>query len=94
MQDLYANTMRRRRWQLDDRLRLDCCAAPQVGAPRVLFAPQTGAVTRRDLKKSAERLSRRAMKLYDNASETMEQLAERGADVLDRTKEVASRIRT
>jgi gas vesicle protein len=60
----------------------------------VLFAPQTGAATRRDLKKSAERLSRRAMKLYDNASETMEQLAERGADVLDRTKEVASRIRT
>jgi gas vesicle protein len=70
------------------------CGAAVGAALGVLFAPQTGAATRRDLKKSAERLSRRAMKLYDNASETMEQLAERGADVLDRTKEVASRIRT
>jgi len=70
------------------------CGAAVGAALGVLFAPQGGAATRRDLKKSAERLSRRAMKLYDNASETMEQLAERGADVLDRTKEVASRIRT
>jgi hypothetical protein len=53
-----------------------------------------GAATRKELKKTAERLSRRAMKLYDNASETVEQLADRGADVLDRTKEAAARIRT
>lgn len=70
------------------------CGAAVGAALGVLFAPQTGAATRRDLKSSAEKLSRRAMKLYDNASETMEQLAERGADVLDRTKDVASRIRT
>ena len=87
--------MRRRRWQLDDRLRLDCCAAPRWARHSECSSHRRhGAATRRDLKKSAERLSRRAMKLYDNASETMEQLAERGADVLDRTKEVASRIRT
>ena len=70
------------------------CGAAVGAALGVLFAPQTGVATRRDLKKSAERLSRRAMKLYDNASETVEQLAERGADVLDRTKDVAARIRT
>jgi gas vesicle protein len=70
------------------------CGAAVGAALGLLYAPQTGAATRRDLKKSAERLSRRAMKLYDNASETVEDLAERGADMLDRTKDVASRLRT
>jgi gas vesicle protein len=70
------------------------CGAAVGAALGLLYAPQTGAATRRDLRKSAERLSRRAMKLYDNASETVEQLADRGADVLDRTKDVASRLRT
>lgn len=70
------------------------CGAAVGAALGLLFAPQNGAATRRELKQSAERLSRRAMKLYDNASETVEQLADRGADVLDRTKDVASRLRT
>lgn len=70
------------------------CGAAVGAALGLLFAPQKGAATRRELKQSAERLSRRAMKLYDNASETVEQLADRGADVLDRTKDVASRLRT
>ena len=70
------------------------CGAAVGAALGLLYAPQTGAATRRDLKRSADRLSRRAMKLYDNASETVEQLADRGADVLDRTKDVASRMRT
>ncbi len=63
-------------------------------AAGLLFAPQAGAATRRELRRSAERLSKRAMKLYDDASETVEQLADRGADVLDRTKDAASRMRT
>lgn len=70
------------------------CGAAIGAALGLLFAPQTGAATRRDLKKSADRLSRRAMKLYDNASETVEQLAERGADMIEKTKEAASRLRT
>ena len=69
------------------------CGAAVGAALGVLFAPQTGAATRRDLKQSAERLSRRAMKLYDNASETMEQLADRGAEILERTEDVASSMR-
>ena len=74
------------------------CGAAVGAALGLMFAPQTGAKTRRDLKRGADRLSRHAMKLYDNASETVEQLAERGADVIDRTKDVArdvaSRLRT
>lgn len=58
----------------------------------LLYAPQTGAATRRDLKRSAERFSKRARKLYDNASETMEDLAERGADVMDRAKAMADQV--
>jgi gas vesicle protein len=69
------------------------CGAAVGAAFGVLFAPQTGAATRRDLRGSAERLSRRAMNLYENASETVEKLAERSADALERTQDVASRIR-
>jgi len=68
------------------------CGAAVGAALGLMFAPQTGAATRRDLKKGADRLSRRAMKLYDNASETVEHIAERGADVLDRTKGVAADV--
>jgi len=74
------------------------CGAAVGAALGLMFAPQTGVKTRRDLRRGADRLSRQAMKIYDNASDTVEQLAERGAEVLDRTKEVAkdvaSRIRT
>jgi gas vesicle protein len=55
----------------------------------LLYAPQAGEVTRRGLRRSAERLSKRAQKLYDDASQTMEDLAERGADVMDRAKVAA-----
>lgn len=58
----------------------------------LLYAPQTGEATRRDLRRSAERFSKHAQKLYDNASETVEDLAERGADVMDRAKTVADQV--
>ena len=74
------------------------CGAALGAAVGLLFAPKAGVATRRDLKKSAERLSRRAMKMYDNANTVADRLAERGADALDRASEMAetvsSRVRT
>jgi gas vesicle protein len=61
-------------------------------AAGLLFAPKTGAAMRRDLRRSAQRLSRRAIRLYEDASEAVEDLAAQGARAIDHATEVAGRI--
>ncbi len=74
------------------------CGAAVGAALGLLFAPKPGTMMRKDLKKSAQQLSRRAMKLYDQASDTASKMADRGADALERASSVAddltSRVRS
>jgi gas vesicle protein len=68
------------------------CGAAVGAALGLLFAPKPGTAMRRDLKKSAQHLSRRAMKLYDNASDAASKIADRGADALDRASAMADEL--
>jgi gas vesicle protein len=65
------------------------CGAAVGAALGLLFAPKAGLHMRKDLKQSAQRLSRKAMKLYDQASDTASRMADRGADALERASAVA-----
>jgi len=65
------------------------CGAAVGAALGLLFAPKPGNAMRSDLKRSAKHLSRRAMKLYDQASNTASRMADRGADALERASAVA-----
>lgn len=65
------------------------CGAAVGAALGLLFAPKAGMHMRKDLKQSAQRLSRKAMKLYDQASDTASKMADRGADALERASAVA-----
>ena len=65
------------------------CGAAIGAAIGLLFAPKSGAAMRQDLKRSAERLSKQAMKIYDHANKTVGELADRGVDVLERARGAA-----
>jgi len=65
------------------------CGAAVGAALGLLFAPKPGTIMRKDLKQSAQKLSRKAMKLYDQASDTASRMADRGADALERASSVA-----
>jgi len=68
------------------------CGAAIGAAVGLLYAPKAGDATRRDLKRHADRFSRRARSIYDSATDTVGDLAERGADAMDRVSDAASRL--
>ena len=68
------------------------CGVAVGAAMGLLFAPKPGANMRRDLRQSAEKLSKHARKLYDRANTTAERLADRGAEALDRASDMAEQI--
>ncbi len=61
-------------------------------AAGVLLAPRSGAATRRELRRSADRIGRHAMRLYEDASDTIKDWALHSARAIDHASEVADRI--
>lgn len=61
-------------------------------AAGLLLAPRSGAALRRDLRRSADRMGRRAIRLYEDASDTIKDWAVEGARAIDHASEVADRI--
>jgi gas vesicle protein len=70
------------------------CGAVVGAALGVLFAPKSGAATRRDLARSADGLRLRGMDLYDNAVETVSSLPEAVADLSGRGTEFVNKAVT
>ena len=68
------------------------CGALAGAAIALLYAPCEGMETRRNLRKGADRLSKRAHRLYRDASDAAADLAEGGADLLGQVKDAGSRI--
>jgi gas vesicle protein len=68
------------------------CGALAGAAVALLYAPATGTVTRRELRRRADRFSKRANRFYRDASEVASDLAEGGADLLDQMKDAGSRL--
>jgi gas vesicle protein len=68
------------------------CGAAVGAALGLLLAPKPGAALRTDLKNSADDLSRRAKKMYDNASGTISALADQGAKTFDQVTDAASNM--
>jgi gas vesicle protein len=62
-------------------------------AVALLYAPMTGEETRRNLKGSADRLSRRARTLYQGATDAASDLAAGGAELVDQFKDASARVR-
>jgi gas vesicle protein len=60
----------------------------------LLYAPMTGEETRRNLRGSAARLSKRARVLYDGAADAASDLAAGGAELVDQFKDAADRVRS
>jgi gas vesicle protein len=61
-------------------------------AAALLLAPRSGAALRRDIRRSADRMGRRATRLYEDASDTIKEWAVHGARAIDHASEVAERI--
>jgi gas vesicle protein len=61
-------------------------------AAGLLLAPRSGAAMRRDLRRSADRIRRRALRLYEDAGDTIRDWAVDGARAIDHASEVADRI--
>jgi gas vesicle protein len=57
----------------------------------LLFAPRTGAETRRRMSDSAHRMREQATEGYGRASETVSGIVERGRDTYDRARQTVSR---
>lgn len=68
------------------------CGAALGAVAGMLYAPKAGDDMRRDLKRHADRFTRRARSLYDTATESVGDFAERGADAMDRVTDAASRL--
>jgi len=68
------------------------CGAIAGAAIALLYAPREGVETRRHLRRSADRLSKRAQRLYRGASDAAADLAEGGADLLGQVKDTGARI--
>jgi gas vesicle protein len=60
----------------------------------LLYAPASGEDTRRRLRGSADRLSRRAQTLYQGASDAAADLAAGGAEIVDQLKDATARMRS
>jgi gas vesicle protein len=61
-------------------------------AAGLLLAPRSGAAMRRDLRRAADRIGRRAIRLYEDSSDAIKDWALDGARAIDRASEVADRI--
>jgi gas vesicle protein len=61
-------------------------------AAGLLLAPRSGAALRRDLRRSANRVGRRAIRLYEDAGDTVKDWVAHGAHAVDHMSEVADRI--
>lgn len=68
------------------------CGAAVGAALGLLLAPKDGATTRRELAKSADRIKRRAMQMYDGAADTVGDLTERGARAFEQVNDVADKV--
>jgi gas vesicle protein len=61
-------------------------------AAGLLLAPRSGAAMRRDIRRSADRLGRRAIRLYEDATDTVKDWAVHSARAIDHASDVADRI--
>lgn len=68
------------------------CGVIAGAAVALLCAPMSGEDTRRNLRKGADRLSKRAHRLYRGASDAAADLAAGGADLIDQAKDAGARI--
>jgi len=68
------------------------CGLTAGAAIALLWAPASGEETRRQLRKSADRLSRRAKTLYDGAADAAAELAAGGAEMVEELREAGKRI--
>jgi gas vesicle protein len=69
------------------------CGVIAGAAAALLYAPMSGAETRRNLRHSADRLSRQAKTLYQGASDAAADLAAGGAELVDQLKEAGARMK-
>ncbi|HEY6357341.1 MAG TPA: YtxH domain-containing protein [Vicinamibacterales bacterium] len=69
------------------------CGAAVGAAAGLLFAPKRGAALRKDLAKSANDVTRRAMKLYDGAADVVSDLADHATDTMDLSGNTAEKVR-
>ena len=63
-------------------------------AVALLCAPMTGEEARRNLRRSADRFSRRAKTLYDGAADAAADLMAGGAELVDQLKDTTARMRS
>ena len=69
------------------------CGMVAGAAVALLCAPMSGEETRRNLRRSADRLSRQAKTLYNGASDAAADLAAGGAELVDQLKEASARMK-
>jgi gas vesicle protein len=69
------------------------CGMVAGAAVALLCAPMTGEETRRNLRRSADRLTRQAKTLYNGASDAAADLAAGGAELVDQLKDASSRMK-
>ena len=68
------------------------CGAIAGATVALMYAPAAGVDTRRHLGRSANRFSKRANRLYRDASDAAADLAAGGADLLDQMKDAGARL--
>ena len=68
------------------------CGAAVGAALGLLFAPKSGAATRRDVLRSADQLKRRAMEMYDGAADTIGDLSDRSAKAVEQAADMSDRV--
>jgi gas vesicle protein len=67
------------------------CGAAVGAGIALLFAPKSGANMRRDLSRASVGLRLQTMDMYDNASATVSDLADRGTEVLNTVADAAKK---
>ena len=69
------------------------CGVAVGAAAGLLFAPKRGTALRRDLAKSADDVTRRAMKLYDGAANVVSDLTDRATEMMDPSGKGAEQVK-